>query len=104
MKFAISLGACWLAATALAATEPAAIPIPQNRMRAFEAEAAGLIGGASKVADGAASGGYLVSLTKPGQGVKFAGLPAAEQIGDSLCVGGEWARSASRSTTSRRAR
>ena len=28
----------------------------------------------------AASGGYLVSLTKPGQGVKFAGLPAAGKL------------------------
>ena len=46
----------------------------------FEAEAAGLVGGASKVADGAASGGCLVSLTQPGQGVKFAGLPAARKL------------------------
>ena len=80
MKFAISLGACWLAATALAATEPAAIPIPQNRMRAFGAEAAGLVGGASKVADSTASGGYLVSLAKPGEGIKFAGLPASSKL------------------------
>src|ERR1035441_2968294 len=46
----------------------------------FEAEGAELIGGASKVADGAASEGYLVSLSKPGQGAKFAGLPAASKL------------------------
>ncbi|MGA2542570.1 MAG: alpha-L-fucosidase [Verrucomicrobiota bacterium] len=46
----------------------------------FEAEAAELIGGASKVADGAASGGYLVGLSKPGQGVKFGGLPVAGKL------------------------
>ena len=80
MKFAIRLGACLLAATALAATEPAAIPIPQNRVRTFGAEAAGLVGGASKVADSTASGGYLVSLAKPGEGIKFAGLPASSKL------------------------
>jgi len=48
--------------------------------RTYEAEAAEPIGEASKVADGAASGGYLVSLAKPGQGVKFAGLPAAGKL------------------------
>ena len=37
----------------------------------FEAEKAELIGGASKVPDKSASGGYLVSLAKPGQGLKF---------------------------------
>ena len=46
----------------------------------FEAEAAELVGGASKVADGAASGGYLAGLTSPGQAVKFAGLPAASKL------------------------
>ena len=46
----------------------------------FEADAAGLVGGASKVADNAASGGNLVSLTKPGQGVRFTGLPAASKL------------------------
>ena len=46
----------------------------------FEAEAAEPVGGASKVADSAASGGYLVSLAKPGQGVKFTGLPAAGKL------------------------
>jgi alpha-L-fucosidase len=46
----------------------------------FEAESAESVGGASKVSDGAASGGCLVGLTMPGQGVKFAGLPAAGKL------------------------
>ena len=46
----------------------------------YEAESAEPIGGASKVADDAASGGYFVSLTKPGEGFKFAGLPAAGKL------------------------
>jgi len=46
----------------------------------FGAEVAELIGGASKVADGAASGGYLAGLSKPGQGVKFGGLPVAGKL------------------------
>jgi alpha-L-fucosidase len=48
--------------------------------RTFEAEAAELVSGASRVADGAASGGYLVGLAKPGEGLKFAGLPAAGKL------------------------
>jgi hypothetical protein len=46
----------------------------------FEAEAAKRIGGASKVADRVASGGSLVGLSKPGQGVKFTRLPAASRL------------------------
>ena len=46
----------------------------------YEAESAKLIGGASKVADKEASGGYLVSLTKPDDGIRFAGLPAAGKL------------------------
>jgi alpha-L-fucosidase len=46
----------------------------------FVAEAAERIGGASKVIDGAASGGNLVGLTMPGQGVKFTGLPTASKL------------------------
>ena len=46
----------------------------------FEAEAAGFVGGASMVADNAASGGYLVSLAMPGQGVNFTDLPAAGKL------------------------
>jgi alpha-L-fucosidase len=49
--------------------------------RAFTAEAAELVGGASKVFGNATpSGGSLVSLAKPGQGVKFASLPAAGKL------------------------
>ncbi len=39
----------------------------ENQM--FEAESAELIGGAFKAADASASGGYLVGLSNPGQGV-----------------------------------
>ena len=48
--------------------------------RTFEAKSAELISGASKVNDTAASGGSLVALAEPGQGVKFAGLPAASKL------------------------
>ena len=46
----------------------------------FEAEAAEPIGGALKAAAGAGSGGYLASLNKAGQGVRFGGLPAAGKL------------------------
>jgi alpha-L-fucosidase len=46
----------------------------------YEAEAAEAIGGASKVADNKASKGYLVSLTGPGQAVKFVNLPSASRL------------------------
>src|ERR1035441_913989 len=46
----------------------------------FQAEAAQPVGGAAKVPDGAASGGLLVSLAQPGQGVNFTGLPAASKL------------------------
>ena len=46
----------------------------------FQAEAAQPVGGAAKVPDGAASGGLLVSLAQPGQGVHFTGLPAASKL------------------------
>ncbi len=39
-----------------------------------------LAGGANKVAGTTASEGYLASLTKPGQSVKFTGLPAAGKL------------------------
>ena len=48
--------------------------------RMFEAESAEPVGGVSKVSDAAASGGYLVGLATPGQGVKFDGLPAAGKL------------------------
>src|SRR5450759_4329036 len=51
-----------------------------NKTRKFEAESAKLIGETSKVADKAASGGYVVSLNKPDDGIRFAGLPAAGKL------------------------
>jgi len=46
----------------------------------IEAESAELIGGAIKVADDAASGGYIVSMNKPGEGMMFTGLHAANTL------------------------
>jgi len=46
----------------------------------LEAEAAELIGGASKTTDPVASEGYSVRLAKPGQGIEFSGLPAAATL------------------------
>jgi alpha-L-fucosidase len=46
----------------------------------FKAETAGLIGGSSWVADRAASGGYMVSMKKSGQGVKFINLPVGKKL------------------------
>lgn len=46
----------------------------------FEAEKAGIAGGALKVADKNASGEYVVSLAKPGQGLKFVNLPEAGKL------------------------
>jgi alpha-L-fucosidase len=46
----------------------------------FDAQAAELTGGASKVSDGVVVGGYLAGLASSGQGVKFCGLPAASKI------------------------
>ena len=46
----------------------------------FESEAANTIGGASKESDSNASGGFTVSLTKPGDGIKFSDLPASRKL------------------------
>ncbi|WP_321424287.1 alpha-L-fucosidase [uncultured Bacteroides sp.] len=46
----------------------------------FEVEAAKLIGSASKVSDSKASGGYVVCLTKPGEGVKFSNVPSVSKL------------------------
>jgi alpha-L-fucosidase len=46
----------------------------------FKAASAELIGGASKVIDGAESGNYFVSLVKPGEGIKFFVMPAANKL------------------------
>ena len=45
-----------------------------------EAEAARLVGGASRLSDNEASGGYLVSLTRPGEAVRFEKLPRAGKL------------------------
>ncbi len=58
-------------------TSTSAIAAPK---RMFEAEAAEPVGGASRVADAAASGGYQVGLTQPGQGIKFTALPTASKL------------------------
>ncbi|MGA2174175.1 MAG: alpha-L-fucosidase [Verrucomicrobiota bacterium] len=68
----------FLVGSLLTFSAPASAIAAEKQM--FEAETAELIGGASKVADGAASGGYLVGLSKPGQGVKFGGLPVAGKL------------------------
>jgi alpha-L-fucosidase len=44
------------------------------------AQAANLIGGATKIADRDSSAGYLVSLTQPGHGVTFSGVPAGGKL------------------------
>jgi alpha-L-fucosidase len=46
----------------------------------FEAESAKPVGSALKVAESMASGGYFVSLTESGDGIKFNGLPAADKL------------------------
>lgn len=46
----------------------------------FEAETAELLSGATKVADKTASAGYLVSLTKPDQGIKFTNMKAGTKL------------------------
>jgi alpha-L-fucosidase len=46
----------------------------------LEAESAELIGDVNKVTDSAASGNNLISLAKPGQGVRFTGLPAGSKL------------------------
>ena len=46
----------------------------------FEAESAKPVGSAFKVAESAASGGFLVSLTESGDGIEFTGLPSADKL------------------------
>ena len=46
----------------------------------FEAETAVLIGRTSRVADAAASGGYVARLIEPGDGLKFTSLPAGGKL------------------------
>src|SRR5208337_2431351 len=72
-SFRILLIATW----ALIVSSTSAIHAEKHTI---EAAAAELIGGASKLADSTASGGSLVGLSKPGEGVKFTGLPAAGKL------------------------
>jgi alpha-L-fucosidase len=70
----------WLLLAGYLITSSASISALAAEKHEFEAEAAQSVGGASKVADRAASGGYLLGLTKPEDGVKFTGLPAAGRL------------------------
>src|SRR5665647_730999 len=53
-------------------------PLTNNLI--IEAEDAESVSGAPRVTDSSASGGYLVSLTKSGQGIRFSDLPAAHKL------------------------
>jgi alpha-L-fucosidase len=46
----------------------------------FEGESGIPVGGTSRMADSAASGGYIARLTEPGDGIRFTGLPAAGKL------------------------
>jgi alpha-L-fucosidase len=72
-QFQVYCVVCWL-------TFSVSNQVIAGERHTAEAEAAELTGGASRVMDGAVSGGSLVGLSKPGQGVKFAGLPAANRL------------------------
>ncbi len=61
----------------LLSTSPLAVAAERHL---FEAEAGEVSGGASRIADTAASGGFLVGPARPGQGVTFASLPAASRL------------------------
>src|SRR5665647_876927 len=52
----------------------------QPERKVLEAEMAKLVGGSSKVADKSASGGRLINLAKPGQGLIFENLPEASKL------------------------
>lgn len=77
----LTMRLCTVVIDCLIAAEPSMVsPAVAAEKQSISAEAAIPVGGACMVADGAASGGYLVGLTKPGQGVKFGGLPAASKL------------------------
>jgi len=59
---------------------PAFLSASAAENHTFEAQVGELMGGATKVVGGASSGGSLVGLAQPGQGVKFTGLPAAGKL------------------------
>src|SRR5665213_4127901 len=45
-----------------------------------QSQSANLIGGAAKIPDRDSSSGYLVSLTQPGHGISFTGVPAGNKL------------------------
>ena len=51
-----------------------------SKKQTFEAESARLSGGSSKVVAKSASGGFCVSLTKPGEEIQFTGLQSAKKL------------------------
>ncbi|MEO8405612.1 MAG: alpha-L-fucosidase, partial [Chitinophagaceae bacterium] len=51
-----------------------------NEKHVIEAEAADAVGGAKKVSDNSASGRYLVSLSKPGDGLIFSNMAMANKL------------------------
>lgn len=53
---------------------------PEGNSIFLDVSTAELVGGATQVAGSEASGGYLVSLAKPGQSVKFTDVPAATKL------------------------
>jgi len=54
--------------------------LAKSNNKFFEVEAAKLIGTTSKASDSKASGGYVVCLTKSGEGVKFSDIPASSKL------------------------
>jgi alpha-L-fucosidase len=58
----------------------AATPAIAAEQHAYEAGSAVLVGGASTVGDGAASTGFSVGLIRPGDALRFNGLPAAGKL------------------------
>ena len=51
-----------------------------DKKQIIEAESAKPIGSATKVSDSKASEGYLISLTKPGDGISFSNLPECQKL------------------------
>jgi len=54
--------------------------IANSTVKVYEAEALGPISGAAKAAAGSASGGYVINLTKPGDGIGFKNTKAVQKL------------------------
>jgi len=83
MKLRLSvafLGFCASIGSAVLAQTLSKHPAPANTTRLREAESAILIGQASRIAASAASDGYLVNLTKPGDGIILKNLKAVTKL------------------------